>query len=201
MWRQYEGMRTYADTERDRKQAFVREFVAATKPAMLWDLGCNTGDEIALVLALTPTLRSATHVGIDHSESAIAAARERFAGASNVVFHVADVNAPIALGRFDLVISIGTLQSAGIDDRGLLRRIVQDYLSPHGAVIIGMPNCRYIDGEVEYGARMKNFRQPELGLVIKDIAFYRKYLQQHHKRVFVTGKHYLLVTAVAAGIE
>jgi hypothetical protein len=46
------------------------------------------------------------------------------------------------------------------------------------------------------GTRMKNFRQPELGLLVKDIAFYRKYLQQHHRQVFVTGKYYLLVTAV-----
>ncbi len=45
---------------------------------------------------------------------------------------------------------------------------------------------------------MKNFTQPELGLLIKDVAFYRKYLQQHHKQVFVTGKHYLLVTAIPA---
>jgi hypothetical protein len=43
---------------------------------------------------------------------------------------------------------------------------------------------------------MRNFRQPELGLVIKDIAFYRKYLQQHARQVFVTGNHYLLITAV-----
>ena len=53
-----------------------------------------------------------------------------------------------------------------------------------------------IGGELSHGARMKNFRQPELGLVIKDIAFYRKYLQQHARQVFVTGNHYLLITAV-----
>ena len=43
---------------------------------------------------------------------------------------------------------------------------------------------------------MKNFSQPELSLVIKEIAFYRRYLQQHRFQVFVTGKSYLLVTAV-----
>lgn len=43
---------------------------------------------------------------------------------------------------------------------------------------------------------MKNFREPELGLVVKDLAFDRKYLQQHARQVFVTGQHYLLVTAV-----
>jgi len=86
---------------------------------------------------------------------------------------------------------------AGIDDREVIRQIVQHHLAPDGAVIIGFPNCRYVDGEVEYGTRMKNFRQPELGLLIKDVGFYRKYLQQHHRRVFVTGKNYLLITGVA----
>jgi trans-aconitate methyltransferase len=165
-------------------------------------LGCNTGDEIALVRALWPRLRASHHVGVDHSASAIAAARARFAAeASLVTFKEADVAASAtlaALGRFDLVISIGTLQSGALDDRELLRRIVQECLAPRGAIIVGVPNCRYVDGELEYGARMKNFHQPELGLLVKDIAFYRKYLQQHHKQVFVTGKYYVLVTAVDA---
>jgi SAM-dependent methyltransferase len=165
--------------------------------ARILDLGVNTGDELALVTALVPALRDAHFVGIDHSASALAVARARFAGA-DVELHAADLNRldALALGRFDLVLSIGTLQSPGIDDRAVLRRIVQDHLAPTGAVILGFPNCRYIDGELEHGTRMKNFRQPELGLLVKDLAFYRKYLQQHDRQVFVTGKHYLLVTGV-----
>jgi trans-aconitate methyltransferase len=167
--------------------------------ARVLDLGVNTGDELALLMSRSPALRDATFVGIDHSASAIAAARARFADSPNVQLHEADLAAlgALGLGRFDLVLSIGTLQSPGIDDRELLRQIVQHHLAPGGAVILGVPNCRYIDGEVEYGTRMRNFRQPELGLLVKDVAFYRKYLQQHHREVFVTGKHYVLVTAVA----
>jgi SAM-dependent methyltransferase len=163
------------------------------------DLGVNDGDELALLRALWPTMHEATLVGIDHSPSAIAAARQRFASDPRVELHVADVAtlSALGLGRFDLVVSIGTLQSPGIDDRALLRRLVQDHLAPAGAVIIGVPNCRYVDGDVSFGARMRNFRQPELGLLIKDVAFYRKYLQQHHRQVFVTGKHYVLVTGIA----
>ena len=163
--------------------------------ARVLDLGVNTGDELALMT----TLQAATLVGVDHSASAIAAARARFATSPNVQLHEADLATlgALGLGRFDLVVSIGTLQSPGIDDREVLRRIVQDHLAPDGAVILGVPNCRYIAGELEYGTRMKNFRQPELGLLVKDVAFYRKYLQQHHREVFVTGKHYVLVTAVA----
>lgn len=181
------------------------ERIALPRGARVLDLGVNTGDELALLLELWPALRDATLVGVDHSASAIAAARARFAGIAGprIELHVADLAPPgalaaLGLGRFDLVLSIGTLQSPGIDDRDLLRRIVQDHLTPAGAVVIGIPNCRYVDGEVEYGTRMKNFSQPELGLLIKDVAFYRKYLQQHHRQVFVTGKNYVLVTAVAA---
>ncbi len=172
--------------------------VSLAPGARILDLGINTGDELALLMALIPTLRGADFVGVDHSASALAVARLRFG--PDVALHEADLNTlgSLALGRFDLVVSIGTLQSPGIDDRDVLRRIVQDHLAPTGAVILGFPNCRYLDGEVEHGTRMKNFRQPELGLLIKDVAFYRKYLQQHGRQVFVTGKNYLLVTGVMA---
>jgi SAM-dependent methyltransferase len=180
------------------------ERIALPAGARVLDLGVNTGDELALLLELWPALADATLVGVDHSASAIAAAHARFANrpAGRTELHVADLAPPgallaLGLGRFDLVLSIGTLQSPGIDDRDLLRRIVQDHLTPTGAVLLGIPNCRYVDGEVEYGTRMKNFTQPELGLLVKDVAFYRKYLQQHHRQVYVTGKHYVLVTAVA----
>src|SRR6185503_18147959 len=132
-------------------------------------LGVNTGDEIALMRELG--LAGATFVGVDHSESALAVARARFGPEVELVR--ADLGQDmraLAVGRFDLVVAIGVLQSAALDDRALVRRSVQDHLSGDGAVIFGVPNCRYVDGEVEYGARMLNFRQPELGLVVKDIA-------------------------------
>ena len=157
------------------------------------DLGVNTGDELALLRDLG--LASAAITGIDHSASALAVARARFPNATLIE---ADLNtlAGHALGRFDLVVSFGTLHSPGIDDREVVRRIVQDHLAPGGAVILGFPNARYVDGEIEHGTRMKNFRQPELGLLVKDVAFYRKYLQQHGMQVFVTGKYEVLVSGV-----
>jgi SAM-dependent methyltransferase len=170
----------------DLEEALAR--VALPPGGRVLDLGCNTGD----VLAMMPA--GAQLVGVDHSASAIAAARTRLPHASLVE---ADVTALPPLGRFDLVVSIGLLQSGALDDRALVRHVVQELLAPAGAVIFGWPNCRYVDGELEYGARMKNFTEPELGLVIKDIAFYRKYLQQHHRQVFVTGKNYLSVTGVS----
>lgn len=167
--------------------------------ARVLDLGVNTGDELALMATLWPELgRSGSFVGVDHSESALAMARERLPDPRHCFVHsdlgqlpALDLGAP-----FDLVVSIATFQSPGVDDRTLLRHLVQQRLAPGGSLILGVPNCRYLDGEVIYGARTKNFRQPELSLAIAGVAYYRRYLQQHRRRVFVTGKHTLLVTAV-----
>jgi len=79
-----------------------------------------------------------------------------------------------------------------------LRHVVQERLADAGTVILGIPNCRYLDGEVLHGARTKNLRQAELSLLIDGVAFYRRYLHQHRRRVYVTGKHTVLVTATPA---
>lgn len=151
-------------------------------------LGVNTGDEVALIKRRYP---DATITGVDRDASALAIARTRWPDAT---FLEADLAKPLAVGTFDLVVAIATLQSTDLDDRDLLRRIVQDHLEPRGATIFAVPNCRYQDGEQRFGTRMKNFSQPELGLLVKDVAFYRKYLQQHHRQVWITGKSYILVT-------
>lgn len=90
------------------------------------------------------------------------------------------------------------MQSPDLDDRALLRTLVQRSVSPGGALVLALPNSRYRGGELLYGARTKNVRQPELSLLVKDIAFYRKYLQQHRFRVNVTGKYQLFVMAKRA---
>lgn len=154
-------------------------------------LGVNTGDELVPILAHRP---GAAFTGIDHDEAALAVARERFGPAHQ--FLQADLADLPPLQPHDLVVCIDTLQSPGVDDRMVLRHVVQHLLEPAGSLILGVPNCRYLDGELLHGARMVNFRQPELSLLLKGVAFYKKYLQQHRKRVFVTGKHELLITAV-----
>jgi SAM-dependent methyltransferase len=162
------------------------------------DLGVNTGSELAVFDLLDKALSgSLSFVGVDHSSSSLALARARFPSKTHT-FLEADLNDldELELGRFDLVISIGTLQSPGVDDRKLLRTLVQSYLATGGSLILGFPNCRYLDGELLYGAKMKNFSQPEFSLLIKDLAFYRKYLHQHKFKVFITGKYDLFVTAV-----
>lgn len=44
VWQDYAANNSYDDEEAASKRRFVREFAAATKPGMLWDIGCNTGD-------------------------------------------------------------------------------------------------------------------------------------------------------------
>ncbi|MCX4247961.1 class I SAM-dependent methyltransferase [Paraliomyxa miuraensis] len=171
--------------------------------ARVLDLGVNTGEELQLLGTLWPELaRSGCFVGVDHSASAIEVARSRFSDSTRHHFVCAELAAlpELPLGEpFDLVIALGTLHSPGVDDRAVLRHVVQQRLRSNGSVILGVPNCRYVDGEQLHGARMKNFRQPELSLLVKGVAFWRRYLQQHRRKVYVTGKHTVLVTGVPSG--
>lgn len=171
------------------------ERVALKPQSRVLSLGVGRGDELVPFETLFADY-DLSFVGIDHSASALGSARERFPD-DNYRFIQADLGERgLELGRFDLVVSIATFQSPGVQGHTLIREVVQHHLSEHGSLILALPNCRYRDGEISYGAKLKNFTQPELSLVVKDLAFYRKYLQQHRFRVFVTGKYYLFLTAV-----
>jgi trans-aconitate methyltransferase len=139
-------------------------------------------------------------VGIDHAKSALEEARERFPE-TNVTFHAHDINQleTLDLGTFDLLISIGTLQSPGIHFKPLLMNLVQHYLSRDSALILGFPNSRWRDGEMLYGAKAAHYNFSEMGVVLEDILFAKRYLQQKKYRVMITGKHYLFLTAVRIG--
>lgn len=161
-------------------------------------LGVNRGDELE-AFSFLPNAPRLQVVGIDHSPSALAEARRRFPDGR---FIEGDLNAlPKDLGTFSLVLSIGTLQSPGVDDRALLRKLVQEHLEPDAALVIGFPNSRFRDGEVVYGARVLNVREPDLSLVVKDLGFYRRYLHQHGFRTFLNGKYDLLLTAVRGAAQ
>ncbi len=161
-------------------------------------LGVGRGDEFRPFRTLFSGY-DLSFTGIDHSASALDAARKRFSG-ENYTFIQADLNelGGQGLGRFDLMLSIATFQSPGVNGHTLIRDVVQHQLTEQASLILALPNCRYRDGETSYGAKMKNFSEPDLSLVVKDLAFYRKYLQQHRFRVFITGKYYLFLTAVRA---
>ena len=176
--------------------------VGVEKRSTILDLGINSGDEFALIRKIVgeECFGKMELIGIDHSPSAIEEAGRRFPGAQTTLY-CHDINHldTLPLPRADLLLSIGTLQSPGIDFKPLFMRLIQSYLTPDGAVILGFPNCRWVDGEMLYGAKAPHYNFPEMSLVIKDIYFCKKYLQQHKFRVTITGKEYLFLTATKIG--
>ena len=183
--------------------AFVHYYAQALqnvhveKRTRILNLGVNSGDEFELIQSIASNFEALELVGIDYCESAIAIAKEKFKTQSNVTFYAHDINdlAQLHLGEFDLIISIGTLQSSNLAFNPLLMSLVQNQLKRSGAMILGFPNCRFVDGEMIYGAKVKNYAFSELGLLYKDVIFSKKYLQQKKYRVTLTGKDYIFLTA------
>lgn len=168
-------------------------FVDPPAGARILALGCNRGDELAAVARLLPD-RAATLrlVGVDHCPSALAEARRRLPDAEFIEGDLRRLDA-LALGRFDLVLALNTLHSPSLDGKALFRALVSAHLRPTGAVIVGLPDVRYVDGEPLPGAAVRGFAHPELSVVLRDAAFYKRYLATHRFRVMVTGLHTVLV--------
>jgi hypothetical protein len=156
-------------------------------------LGCHRGDEVAALSMLAPAARDLDVVGVDHAAGPLAEARARFPTAR---FVEADVGRlPAELGRFDLIVAVAVLQSRGVDDRALLRHLVQEHAAPAGALLLGVPASRFRAHDVVWGARTRNFTEVDLSLAVQDLATYRRYLHQHRYRTHVGGRYDLLLTA------
>jgi 2-polyprenyl-3-methyl-5-hydroxy-6-metoxy-1,4-benzoquinol methylase len=164
------------------------------------DLGINKADEFELITSMLKPeiLKNINMTGIDHSISAIEFAKKRF---GNAVFYAHDINKldELSLERFDLIISIGTLQSPEINYKPFLMDLVQNYLTDNGALILGFPNSRWIGGELIYGAKAPNYNYSEMSLLFNDVIFAKKYLQQKKFRVTITGREYIFITATKIG--
>lgn len=190
--------------DKTKEPAFFHYYQQALKNVKIEDrksvlnLGINRGDEFDVIRELLGAEEFAKKefTGVDYCPSATGCAKERFKG-ENTRFHTHDINKleELRLGRFELMISIGTLQSPGINFKKLFMELVQNYLTENGAVILGFPNCRWIDGQMIYGAKAPNYAFSEMSLVVKDIYFCKKYLQQKKFRVAITGKDYIFLTA------
>ena len=163
------------------------------------NLGINRGDEFEVIKNRLDTKKyqNIELVGIDHSKTAIAYAQTQFQE-KNVKFYTEDINHIniLNLGKFDLLISIGTLQSPSINFKPFFMSLVQDYLiKENSAIILGFPNSRWVGGEMVYGAKAPNYVMSEMSLLFNDVIFCKKYLQQKKYRVTITGKQYLFLTA------
>lgn len=73
VWQDYAETTSYDAAERDAKAAFIRRFVAETRPALLWDVGCNTGDYAVVALEAG----AGYVVGFDADQGALDRAFER----------------------------------------------------------------------------------------------------------------------------
>lgn len=178
------------------------KFVNIADKKRVFNLGINKGDEFEVIKDLLGMneFKDKEFVGVDYSNSAIEYAQKNFPH-TNTKFISHDINNlnELDLGRFDLIISIGTLQSSSLSFNATFMKIYQNYLQKGGAIILGFPNCRWVDGEMIYGAKAPNYPFAEMSLVLKDIHFCKKYLQQKGYRVVITGKDYLFLSARKIG--
>jgi len=178
------------------------KFVNIKDKKRVLNLGVNKGDEFEVIkdFLSVDAFENKEFVGIDYSNSAIEYAKRNFPHA-NTKFFSHDINNldELDLGRFDLIISIGTLQSSNLNFNATFMDIYQNYLQKGGAIILGFPNCRWCDGEMIYGAKAPNYPFSEMSLVLKDIHFCKKYLQKKGYRVVITGKDYLYLSARKIG--
>lgn len=179
------------------------KFVNIKEKMRILNLGINKADEFVIVkeMLTSKEFEEKQFVGIDYSASAIEYAKKNFSY-PNVDFITHDINTldELDLGEFDLIISIGTLQSSNIDFNLMFMNLYQNYLAKGGSIVLGFPNCRWIEGEMIYGAKAPNYKFSEMSLVLKDIHFCKKYLQQKKCRVVITGKDYLFLSARKIGV-
>ncbi len=196
---------SFATIDKTSQPAFILHYLKALESVQLekrkrvLNLGVNSGEEFEIIKEYSKDFANLELVGVDYCSSAIQKAQEKFKEDSNTLFLEGDINnlEELNLGKFDVIITIGTLQSSNIDFNKTFMNIVQNYLEKDGAMILGFPNCRWIDGEMIYGAMVKNYNYSELSNLYKDVNFCKKYLQQKKFRVTITGKDYIFLTATS----
>jgi len=173
--------------------------VKIEKRVRILNLGVNSGEEFELIKEYCENFKDLELIGIDYSTTAIHAAKEKFRDDSNIKFFVHDINSleQLDLGTFDLIITIGTLQSCNSNFKELFMNIIQNYLKKDGSVILGFPNCRWLEGKPIFGAKAPNYSFSEMSILFNDVVFCKKYLQQKKFRVTITGKYYIFLTATS----
>ena len=197
---------TFFRINKNEEPVFVYTYLNALKNVKIEEkrnilnLGINKADEFEVIKKLVDEkiLHEMNLVGIDYSKSAIEYSKNRFPD-ENFTFYNHDINRlnELDLKKADLLISIGTLQSSGLNFKLLFMDLIQNYLEDKGSIILGFPNCRWINGEMIYGAKAANYSYSEQSVLYKDVYFCKKYLQQKKYRVTLTGKNYLFLTATS----
>jgi len=196
---------TFATIKKLEEPSFLHYYLQALKNVTvnkrirILNLGVNSGDEFEVIKKYATNFDNLELVGIDYCQSAIDKAKDKFKDDKNISFYTCDINELESLGldKFDLIITIGTLQSTSLNFKLVFQDIVQSYLKQDGAMILGFPNCRWIDGEMIYGACAPNYNFSEISILYSDVIFCKKYMQQKKFRVTITGKDYIFLTATS----
>jgi hypothetical protein len=196
----------FARISKNEEPTFLYHYIQALKAVninlrkSILNLGVNRADEFDVIQALVDNeaFKTINLVGIDHSASALKVSKQKFPQASFFETDINDIH-KLNLDRFDLIMSIGTMQSPSINYKPFLMSLVQNYLNENGAIILGFPNSRWIDGELIYGAKAPNYSYSEMSLLFNDVIFAKKYLQQKKFRVTITGREYIFLTATKIG--
>lgn len=162
-------------------------------------LGVNRGDELkALQSWYSEDFETYRFTGYDISADAIRTLKQSFkVGLHHFETRDLSDGVPPEMERQDLMICLSTLQCTNMDGKEVFRHWFQKALSPRGNVILGFPNCSWLGGELIYGAKMRNQPHPDPSLLMKDLMYFKKYLQTHKKRVSVLGKHSLFLVGSA----
>lgn len=191
---------------KNEEPAFLNYYLSSLKSIKIQDkkkilnLGINKGDEFDIIKKIIPNekLNEIEFYGVDYSNSAIEFSKNRFPN-ENFNFFCHDINRlkELNLPKIDCLISIGTLQSSSLNFKALFMDIFQNILEDKASIILGFPNCRWVDGEMIYGAKAPNYSYSELSILFNDIIFCKKYLQQKKYRVTITGKNYIFLTAIS----
>ena len=202
----YGEQSTFFRINKNEEPAFLYAYMNALKNVKIEEkktvlnLGINKADEFELIKNIVDedVFSTINFTGIDYSTSAIEFAKKRFPQ-DNFSFYKHDINKlnELNLKKADLIISIGTLQSSGLNLKLLFMDLVQNHLEDKGSIILGFPNCRWLNGEMIYGAKAANYSYSEQSVLYKDVYFCKKYLQQKKYRVTLTGKNYLFLTATS----
>ena len=197
---------TFFRINKNEEPAFLYAYMNALKNVKIEEktnilnLGINKADEFEIIKEMVneDIFKQMNFVGVDYSLSAIDFAKKRFPF-KNFDFFNHDINKlnELNLKKSDLIISIGTLQSSSLNFKLLFMDLIQNYLEDKGSIILGFPNCRWINGEMIYGAKAANYSYSEQSVLYKDVYFCKKYLQQKKYRVTLTGKNYLFLTATS----
>jgi tRNA (cmo5U34)-methyltransferase len=108
-----------------------------TNGGYVLDLGCSHGEMIAKLIKDLGSSTYVNYVGVDSSTAMVSKARQRFADDERVTIVHADIaDAEMQRLRYDIVLSVLTLQFIPIEHRQDILKQIYESLTPNGCFIL-----------------------------------------------------------------